>query len=237
METATYATLSRQSGLLREMRIVANNVANASTTGYREGQLVFSEMVQETRHGASVSLARARIQTTSAMQGPMSQTTGTLDMAIEGDGFFMVETPDGQRLTRAGSFALSAGGDLVTHDGHRVLDPGGAPIFLPPAATSIHVGRDGTFSADGQPMGQIGVFRPEVPAALVREDGVLFRADDGAAPVENPRVLQGFLEGSNVNAISQVARMVEVQRAYELGQSFLEREDERVRATIKSLIR
>ncbi|HBS49937.1 MAG TPA: flagellar basal-body rod protein FlgF [Rhodobacteraceae bacterium] len=237
METATYAILSRQSGLLREMRIVANNVANAATTGYREGQLVFSEMVQDTRHGASVSMARARIQTTSTAQGALTQTAGPLDMAIEGDGFFMVETPDGERLTRAGSFALSTNGDLVTPAGHLVLGPGGAPLFLPPMAATIHVGPDGTLSADGQPMGQIGVFQPTNPAALVREDGVLFRADDGADPILTPRVLQGFLEGSNVNAISQVARMVEIQRAYELGQSFLEREDDRVRNTIKALIR
>lgn len=237
METATYATLARQSGLLREMRIVANNVANAATTGYREGQLVFSEMVQETRNGASVSMVRARIQNTSNLQGALTQTGGSLDMAIEGDGFFMVETPAGPRLTRAGSFALSANGDLVTHGGHRVLDPGGAPVFLPPAAASIHVGQDGTLSADGQPMGQIGVFQPDNPAALAREDGVLFRAEEGTTPVEAPKVLQGFLEGSNVNAIGQVARMVEIQRAYELGQSFLEREDDRVRNTIKSLVR
>lgn len=237
METATYATLSRQSGLLREMRIVANNVANASTTGYREGQLVFSEMVHQTRHGASVSIARAHVQTTSSVQGGMTRSSGPLDMAIEGDGFFMVETPAGPRLTRAGNFALNANGDLVTQAGHPVLGPGGAPIFLPPSAAAIHVGGDGTLSADNQPMGQVGVFLPENPGALVREDGVLFRADDGAAPAPTPRVLQGFLEGSNVNAVGQVARMIEIQRAYELGQSFLEREDDRVRNTIKALIR
>lgn len=237
METATFATLARQSGLLREMRIVANNVANAATTGFRSEQLVFSEMVQAAPGRSSVSMPRARIQLTSPIQGALTQTGGSLDMAIEGDGFFMVETPEGNHLTRAGNFALTATGDLVTPGGHRVLDPGEAPVFLPPGVEQIHVGRDGTVSADGRAIGQIGVFAPENPVAMQRRDGVLFRPDTAVEPVETPRVLQGFLEGSNVNAIVEVARMVEIQRGYELGQSFLEREDERIRNTIKALIR
>ncbi len=237
MEHAGYATLSRQSGLMREMQIVANNIANAATTGYRQDGVVFSEFVRSMPDGASMSMARAQVRNTSMDQGPLTQTNGRFDLAIEGDGFFMVETPNGQRLTRSGSFSPNAQGDLVNMSGFPVLDPGGTPVFVPPNLTTVHVAADGTFSADGNPLGQIGVFRPTDPLSMVREDGIMFRSDGGAEPADQARVLQGFLEGSNVNAISQVARMIEVQRAYEMGQSFLEAEDERIRNAVKNLLR
>ena len=122
----------------------------------------------------------------------------------------------------------------MTYDGYRVLDAGGTPVFVPPGET-IAVASDGTLSANGAPIGQVGIVRPLDASAMVREDGVMFRADAGFEPSESARVLQGFVENSNVSAIGQLARMIEVQRAYELGQSFLESEDERVRTAMKSI--
>lgn len=236
MDTA-YVTLSRQSGLMKEMRLVANNIANANTTGYRQQGLVFSEFVQDLPHNPSLSMSRAEVRNTMMQQGILTETGGAFDIAIEGDGFFMVETPDGNRLTRAGSFAPNADGDLVTMDGHRVMDSNGAPVFVPPDAASIDVGGDGTLSVDGQLLGQIGVYRVADAGDLVREGSTLFKPGGDVEPVENPVVLHRFLEGSNVNAIEQVTRLVEIQRAYELGQSFLEAEDERVRGAFKALMR
>ncbi len=237
MDAAGYVTLSRQSGLMREMRIVANNIANAATTGYRQEGLIFSEFVKTAPDQSSLSMSQARVRNTSMAQGALTQTNGTFDFAIEGDGFFMVETPAGERLTRAGSFSPNAEGDLVTMDGHRVLDAGGAPVFVPPGVAGLSVAADGTLSADGQLLGQIGLFQPVVPLDMVREDGVMFRADAGVDPAQNATVLQGFVEGSNVNPILQVSRMIEIQRAYEMGQSFLETEDQRIRNAVKTLIK
>ncbi|WP_170413046.1 flagellar hook-basal body complex protein [Ruegeria arenilitoris] len=236
MDTA-YTTLSRQTGLMNEMRLVANNIANANTTGYRAQGLVFSEFVRDLPGNPSLSMARAEARNTSLQQGLLTETGGQFDFAIEGDGFFMVETPSGNRLTRAGAFSPSAEGDLVTMDGHRVLDSNGAPVFIPPDAASIDVGSDGTLSIEGQLLGQIGVYRVADPKTLVREGSTQFRAEGEIDPVENPVVLQRFLEGSNVNAVEQVTRLVEIQRAYELGQSFLETEDERLRGALKALMR
>lgn len=236
MDTA-YVTLSRQSGLMNEMRLVANNIANANTTGYRQQGLVFSEFVRDMPGNPSLSMSRAEARNTSLQQGLLTETGGQFDFAIEGDGFFMVETPSGNRLTRAGAFSPSAEGDLVTMDGHRVLDVNGAPVFIPPDAASIDVGGDGTLSIEGQLLGQIGVYHVADPKTLVREGSTQFRADGDVAPVDNPVVLHRFLEGSNVNAIGQVTRLVEIQRAYELGQSFLETEDQRVREALKALLR
>ncbi|MDO6485468.1 flagellar hook-basal body complex protein [Shimia thalassica] len=237
MENTSYTILTRQSGLKREMSAIANNIANASTNGFRQEGLVFSEFVQKVGATDSVSMSTANVSNASAVQGTLTQTGAQFDLAIEGDGFFLVETPAGQRLTRAGSFTPNAEGDLVNFDGHLVLDAGGAPIFVPPDVPNIQISNDGTISALGRPLAQIGVFSPVQPNDLTREAGTLFRSKGGHEPVESPKVIQGFLEDSNVNTMSQLTRMIQVQRAYETGQSFMEAENERVLNTIKTLIK
>ena len=184
---------------------------------------------------ASLSMATASVRDTVMTQGGMAQTGGAFDLAIEGDGFFLIETPQGERLTRAGSFSPNADGDLVTNDGFRVLDPGGAPVFIPQGVTDLSVAADGTISAEGDPIGQLGLVQPLDPQELERQDGVMFRVANGYEPAEDGRILQRFVEGSNVNSILQITRMIEVQRAYELGASFLEAEDERVRQALRAM--
>ncbi len=236
MENAGYTTLTRQSGLMREMQVVANNIANAATTGYRQEGLIFAEHITRMEDGPSLSMATANVRNTSMLQGAITQTGGTLDFAVEGDGFFLIETPAGERLTRAGSFSVSAEGDMVTNDGYRVLDAGGAPVFIPPDATNLAVSPDGTISDDGRPLAQMGLVQPLDRIGLIREDGVMFRSDAGYEPAPNGRILQGFLEGANVDPIGQVARMIEIQRAYEMGQSFLESENKRIRTAMQTFI-
>jgi len=236
MENAGYTTLTRHSSLMREMQIIANNIANASTGGFRSENMVFSEYISDLDGTApSLSMAAGNARFASSMQGGVEQTDGTFDFAIQGDGFFLIETPEGDALTRAGSFTPSDTGELVTSDGLRVLDAGGAPIFIPPDAQSLSVAADGTLSADGRPLSQIGLWRPADDTDLVRREGVMFTLRNPPEPVENGVILQGFLEGSNVDPISQMARMIEVQRAYELGQSFLEEEHGRIRNVLSTL--
>lgn len=235
MESTGYITLSRQSGLQREMQVVANNIANASTTGYRAEGVIFSEYVKGVDRGASLSMGQGNIGKTSYEQGGLTQTNGSFDFAIEGDGYFVVQTPLGERLTRAGAFSPDAGGQLVTPDGFPVLDAGRAPLFVPAEAGDLAVSADGTLSIDGAPLGQMAIVRPLEPLNMIREDGVMFRADAGDEPAEAARVLQGFVEASNVNPLLELSRMIEVQRAYEMGQSFLKTEDERIRAAVKTL--
>ncbi|MFK7761906.1 MAG: flagellar hook-basal body complex protein [Roseobacter sp.] len=235
MENSGYTTLTRQSGLMREMRVVANNIANAATSGFRQEGVIFSEYVKSVDNASSLSMGQADARQTSFDQGALTKTGGQFDFAIEGDGFFLIETPQGERLTRAGSFTPNADGDLVTPDGLRVLDAGGAPVFIPPGAADISVSADGTISSEGNPVGQMGLVQPTNPGQLVREDGVMFRAEEGFDIAENGSILQGFVENSNVNPILQLTRMIEVQRAYELGASFLEAEDERVRQAMRAM--
>ncbi|GGX38395.1 flagellar basal-body rod protein FlgF [Tateyamaria omphalii] len=237
MDNTGYITLTRQSGLMREMQIVANNIANSATTGYRQEGMVFSEYVQSMQGGPSLSMGHGNVRETSFVQGTLTETGGTYDFAIEGDGFFLIQTPNGERVTRAGGFSPNGQGDLVTPEGYPVLDAGGAPVFVPPGAKSLSVSPDGSISADGTFVGQIGLFDAVDRTELVREGGVMFRSDAGFEPSDTARIIQGFIEESNVDPIGQLARMIEIQRAYEMGQNFLNSEDERVRRAMDAMLK
>jgi flagellar basal-body rod protein FlgF len=234
MDAAGYITLNRQSGLMREMAIVANNIANSSTAGFRREGVVFAEFIAKPGPDPSLSMAHATGRHVDLSQSTVSQTGGQFDFAIQGGGFFLIETPQGQRLTRAGSFTPSGEGELVTADGYRLLDAGGAPVFVPPDARGVALAADGTLSADGQPIAQIGLWQPTDPLALRHQSGTLFEGGE-LEPFEGATVIQGMLEDSNVEPVSEIARMIEVQRSYELGQKFLDAEDERVRGVISTL--
>jgi flagellar basal-body rod protein FlgF len=234
MDAGIYTTLTRQSGLMREMQVVAHNIANISTTGFRREGVIFSEYVQRMEDGPSLSMASANTRHMDLRQAGLSETGGSFDFAIQGEGFFLVETPQGQSLTRAGSFTPNAEGELVNSDGYRLLDAGGAPIFVPPDVGRIALSQDGTLSGNGQPIAQLGLWQPGDPLKMTHMGGTVF-ASETVVPTETATILQGFVEESNVNPISEIARMIEVQRAYEMGQGFLEKEDERMRGLIQTL--
>lgn len=234
MDASGYITLSRQSGLLGQMDAIANNIANASTTGFKREGTVFSEFVTRTGDGPSLSMGFGNTRVVDLQQAGISATGGSLDFAIEGDGFFLVQTPQGQMLTRAGSFTPGADGTLQTADGYPVLDGSGSAIFIPPDAKTIGVAEDGSISADGAPLAKLGLWAPGDPLTLTHQQGTLFSAS-GYQPAEGGKIMQGHLEDSNVDPVSEVAKMISVQRAYELGQSFLDREDDRARTVIQTL--
>ncbi|SLN12578.1 Flagellar basal-body rod protein FlgG [Aquimixticola soesokkakensis] len=236
MDSAGYASLTRMSGLKNEMTAIANNIANMSTTGFRREGMIFSEFIAALEPDeASLSMATADVRLTDDSQGPLTATGGTFDFAIEGDGFFQIDTPNGPSLTRGGAFTPNEEGELVTLDGYRLLDNGGTPIFIPTNATGVSMAADGTLSADGLPLAQVGLFLPTDPTSMNRADGVRFQTEGGIEPYEDGKILQGFVEGSNVNAVSEISRMIQVQRAYEMGQNFLDKEDERIRSVLSTL--
>ncbi|RPE64616.1 flagellar basal-body rod protein FlgF [Pacificibacter maritimus] len=236
MDSIGYTALTRMSGLNREMTTIANNIANSSTTGFRKEGLIFSEHISALEVGEeSLSMAEGNVRHTNNSQGPLTSTGGAFDFAIEGDGFFLIETPEGEALTRAGAFTPNEASELVTHDGYRLLDNGGAAIFIPPDARNVSVSSDGTLSADGRPLTQIGLYLPSDPTSMDRTNGVRFMTDGGVEPVEDAVILQGYVENSNVNAVTEITRMIEVQHAYELSQKFVEKEDERIRSVLSTL--
>ena len=236
MDSAGYVALSRQIGLMNELQVVANNLANISTPGFRREGVVFAEVLSGTEDSlGTLAMASGRVRFTDDQQGTLEKTGATFDLAVQGNGFLAVLTPQGERITRAGLFLRNSNGEIATAGGYQLLDTGGAPIFVPTETRNIAISADGTVSGDGNPLAQVGIFDVSDVTKLVREDGVLFRDESGLNPAEGSTLAQGFIESSNVEPVFEISRMIEVQRAYELGQNFIDREDERIRSVVRTL--
>lgn len=234
MSNAVYAALTRQSGLMQEMQVVANNLANSSTTGYKSDRAIFAEFLAGSGAASEkLSMGGVAAHNFDLEQGDIKFTGGRFDLAIQGEGFFMVDTPAGMRLTRAGHFQLSAESRLIDGQGNPVLNPAGGAILIPEDAEQVSIAGDGSISVDGELFGQVGVVRPG--GQMTRDGNASFVSEDGFEPIEEPRLLQGALEQSNVSPVLEVARMIEVQRAYEAGQAMLEKEDQRLSKFITTL--
>jgi flagellar basal-body rod protein FlgF len=234
MSNSIYATVSRQDGLLKELQVVANNIANTNTSGYKTDRAVFAEFLMRTGpETPSLSMGGLAGHNFDLTQGTVKFTGGTFDLAIQGDGFFAVETEAGQRLTRAGNFQVSADGELIAPDGAKVLNEGNGPIQIPPDVEGLSIAGDGTISAAGEIIDRVGIFIPT--GQLQRDTDTRFIAAGGVQVNEGASVLQGALEASNVSPVLEMARMIEVQRAYEAGQNLLEREDQRITQLISTV--
>lgn len=235
MDNASYIGISRQSGLLREMNAIANNIANINTNGFRRESVMFSAIMENLETSADdISLATANNRFMDLSPGEIQHSGNPLDVAIESDGFFMVRTEAGDRLTRAGAFSLNNENQVVTPSGALLLDESGSPIAFPPGAEDINVAGDGSISANGDAVGKIGVYAAD-PGQLVREGDNLLRPDGEVLPVEDARVRQFAIEGSNVSPVTELARLIEVQRAYEQSKSLSDDENNRIEQTIKTL--
>lgn len=230
-----YLTINRQNGLAAELDMIANNVANIDTAGFRREGVAFSEFVVAANGGESVSMADLNVRYASELPGPQTVTGGRFDVAIEGDGFFVLDTEEGPVLTRAGAFQISQDGILVTPAGEPVLDNGLAQIAIPLNSKDILIGQDGTISANGEPIGQIGLMT--APREIVSRFGdTAFKVEDDAfEPVANPKMRQGALEESNVDPVLEIARMIEVTRAYDMAQTLIEDENDRIENAVRTL--
>ncbi len=241
MDNGIYINLSRQSGLLKQLDIIANNIANSGTTGYKSEGAVFTEFVKAASGGGNVnspresmSIGRLGAHVSHFESGELQKTGGPMDLAIDGEGFFLVETPGGQRVTRAGHFMTDQDGILINTDGHAVLDDAGGRIQIPLSVNILAIGGDGTLSADGVELGRLGIVTAS-PQSLTREGNNLWASAQGYVPVETPRIVQGFLEASNVQPVAEIAKMIEVQRHYDAGQKLMEIEDDRIKSVITTL--
>lgn len=213
MDNGIYIALSRQMGLFRDMELTANNIANAATTGYTAEKIMFDDYLVKGIDGPKQAYVNDVASYRDTRQGTMKTTGNPLDMAISGPGYFMVQTPLGERYTRAGSFQIDVNGTMVTPDGYPVLDVGGQAILFEPEDTDIKIGETGNLVVNGEERGQIGMFEFANPQVLERVGDTMFRTDAVAqAPVES-RMLHGVLEGSNVQPVMELTRMMSVSRS------------------------
>lgn len=243
MENTILVGLSRQVALRRELDVIANNLANVGTTGYKSEGVQFEEFIapraqtDDFSHPLDrlVSFVIDRETRTDLSQGSFQQTGNQFDAAIDGDGFFVVETPEGERFTRAGSFALNTDGELVTMAGYRVLGNAG-PIVLDPNDTEFTIAADGTISTRDGERGRLRLVRFEDPSQLIKQGDNLFNSNGEPQPVEpRTRVVQGSIEKSNVNPVLEIGRMIEVTRAYTTLANLMSRTDELRRSAIERL--
>ncbi|MEM7058367.1 MAG: flagellar hook-basal body complex protein [Pseudomonadota bacterium] len=230
-----YLVVNRQSGLASELDTIANNIANLDTTGFRREGVAFTEFIIAADRSDSVSMADLGARFASELPGTHAVTGGRFDFAIQGEGYFVLETPDGPVLTRAGAFQASQDGFLVTPNGDPVLDGGQGRIVIPADAKDILVAADGTISVNGDPIGQLAIVN--APQELISRYGdTAFKVEDNAfQPVATPNIRQGALEQSNVDPVLEFARMIEVTRAYELAQTLIDDEDERIQNIVRTL--
>jgi len=188
----------------RRQEVLANNLANAETDGFK-GMRVFARLME----GALLAPDAA----TDFRQGALTPTGQPLDLAIEGDGFFVVQTARGERLSRGGSLRLDEAGRLVDGSGRVLLGERG-PIVVPPG--TVEVDRDGVVRVDGTEVGRLRIERLPEGAEPVRDEGTLFvpAAERIRVPEGERRVRQGFIERSNVNPLDGLVEMITVQRNY-----------------------
>lgn len=214
MDNSIYITLTRQLALFRDLEATANNVANTNTTGFNAEHVLFSSyMAQDANQGDTNPMSFGYDVSTyrDASEGELKATGNDLDVAIEGNGYFVVQTPLGLRYTRAGNFRVDPDGTLVTVDGYPVMDPGNKPIVFGEDAHTIKIGEAGNIAVNGADYDILNVVQFENPKVLERLNGSLFKSNVTPHPAESARVVQGMLEGSNVQPVKELTHMVTVQ--------------------------
>ncbi|MDR2885078.1 MAG: flagellar basal-body rod protein FlgF [Deferribacteraceae bacterium] len=240
MENGLYVAASGMLMQQQRMDVISNNMANINTTGFKKELALFSDyrpvdnrnpqnLIQKSYYNRTInSSVKLDDIVTNHEQGHLKQTENKFDVAIiDENNFFAVETPFGVRYTRDGEFTMNSEGELVTRDGFRVMDMDtDAPIVIPPDHVYMDITNDGTVNIDNAPIGQIAVVRFEDLGALQKMGRNLYTAV-GAIPeqAENPTVMQGYVESSNVNPVLEMVNMVEAARAFEMYQKAVQTHD------------
>lgn len=239
MENSLLIGLSRQMTLRREMDVIANNLANMNTVGYKEETPVFEEFIMPVakQDGADSMLSFVSDvgMFRNMADGGLITTDNTLDFALAGAGYFQVENEDGIFYTRNGHFQLNAEGQLSTPNGGLILSDGGAPISFSADDGTIVVASDGTISTDNGPRGKLSVVTFENPREMRKIGNNLLQTNEEAQPAKTTTIIQGALESSNVNAIEQMTSMIEVLRSYTSANKMIETAEDMQRKAISAI--
>jgi flagellar basal-body rod protein FlgF len=249
MENTLLIGLSRQVLLERQIDVIANNVANVNTAGYKADGSLFEEFLKSGAHednfvgrDRQVSYVQDRATFRDFTQGAAEQTKNPLDVAIDGSGFLAVQTAAGERYTRDGGLQLNGQGQLVTVAGNQVLGTSG-PIVFQPTDHDINITPDGTITVlEGN--GKVDSVRGKLRLVsfadaqkLLKEGSNLYSAGEGGAaqPDTKSVIRQGFIEKSNVNAVAEMSRMIEVTRAYTQIATLLQQQSDLHKSAIQQL--
>jgi flagellar basal-body rod protein FlgF len=242
VDNALLLSLSNQMVTRRTMEVIANNIANMNTTGFKRESPVFEEYIVDvdTRDGETtshepLSFVRDALAVHDMSNGELVTTGNPLDVALDGDGYFVVSTPAGERYTRNGSMGRDDSGRLVTSSGNPVLDESGGEIQLSAEETQLTIARDGTISTEQGVRGRIGVVKFQNPQELTLEGDSLWASLQTPEPATDARVMQGMVEQSNVQPVVEMVRMIDNLRAYQASTELLNAGEELSRRAVQKL--
>jgi flagellar basal-body rod protein FlgF len=217
MQNGLYVALSAQVALEQRLETIADNIANMNTVGYRATGVSFESEIAKAGD-ARLSYASSGSDFISRRLGGLIKTDNTLDFAVQGDGWFGIQTPQGPAYTRDGRVKIDESGTLRTLNGDPFLDAGGAPILVDSAAGPLTVSADGMITQNGRQVGAIGLFAIDPTATLKRAENASVMPNKPATPVlefTRDGVVQGAVEGSNVDPVREMTRLIEVTRAFD----------------------
>ncbi len=249
MQNTLLVGLSKQMVLERQLDVVANNIANMNTNGYKADRSLFQEYLSSNAHEDNfagndrrVSFVQDRATYRDYSQGPTEQTKNPLDVAIDGSGFLVVQTPAGERYTRDGNLQINNQGQLVTADGYQVLGNAG-PITFQQTDHDVAIAADGNItvlegtSTIDSVRGRLRLVSFPEAQRLLKEGANLYAPGEGAAPVNDTKSMlrQGFIEKSNVNSVTEMSRMLEITRTYTQIATLLQQQSDLHKSAIEKL--
>ncbi len=237
MQSNFYVGLSAQISLQRRLETIANNVANASTAGFRAEEVKFESLLSRVA-ADPVAYATAGQPYISRKSGELVRTDNMLDVAVQGDAWLAVQTPAGAAYTRDGRMRMTDTGELVSLTNQPVLDVGGAPLRLDPNAGPPRIARDGTISQNERQVGALGLFMIDERANLTRVENASVVPDRPATPAldfAKVGLHQGYIERSNVNPVQEMTKLIMLQHAFEAVTSTLKDSDASLQDAIKTL--
>jgi flagellar basal-body rod protein FlgF len=249
MENSLLIGLSRQMALQRELDVVANNIANLNTTGFKADGAVFQEFLMPVARADQflppdrrLSFVQDRATWHDVSQGTVQQTGNPLDVAIDGKAYLAVQTPKGERYTRNGALQINGQGELVTTEGYKVVGETG-PIVFQPGDTNVSISREGTITVrEGTAVaesrrGKLRLVSFAQPQRLQKDGSSMFAAPAGMTPEAAPTagVIQGSIEKSNVSGVTEMTRMIDVTRTYQAVAGMLQAESDLRRSAIEKL--
>ncbi len=220
MDNTLLVSLSQQLAAYRSMDVIANNLANLSTPAFKREAVKFEEFVQQVQpsEGESGPQTVSFVKDTGVMrdlnEGRLETTNAPFDLAINGKGYFVVQTAGGERYTRNGHLSLNADGQLVTDSGDPVVGDGG-PITITNDDGDVHIAADGTVSGKQGQIGKLRVVNFANERALQKEGASLYSTSQSPTAADGARIAQGMLESSNVEPVLEISHMIEVMRAYQ----------------------
>lgn len=237
MQNGLYVALSAQVNLEKRLNAVANNVANLSTAGYRAEDTHFQALLAQASKGP-IAFTSAGDTFISRRAGPVSKTDSPLDVAIQGDAWLSVGGTKGPVYTRDGRMTMDASGQLRNASGQPMLDPGGSPILLDPQAGPPTIGRDGSIHQGANQVGSLGLFTIDAKASLQRAEANAVTPSVTAVVVQDftrMGVIQGHIEGANVNPVLEMTKLITIQRAFESAATLTSETETSFQGAIRSL--